>query len=371
MKRKLFELTYQHIVKKIFFSFDPEIIHNTITDFGKIFGSNTIGKQIIRKLFHYKSGKLEQNIAGLSFSNPIGLSAGFDKDANLVNIIPHVGFGFMLVGTVTYKPYEGNPKPWLYRLKASQALVVNYGLKNIGVQKIIEKLKTYKKPEDFVLGISIGKTNCPDTAETERGVEDYLNCTKALNDNNVGDFYEINISCPNAYGGEPFTTPDKLEMLLSRLTTLQIQKPVFLKMPINTPWEEFKDLLDVAMKYNINGVTIGNLNKDRKDPDIKESIPENIKGNISGKPTYRLSNELISQTYKYCGDRLKIIGIGGVFSPEDAYEKIKRGASLVGLITGMIYQGPQLIGQINENLDKEIAKNNLANITQAIGSNQK
>ena len=123
-------------------------------------------------------------------------------------------------------------------------------------------------------------------------------------------------------------------------------------MPINIGWEDFKQLLDVAIKYNINGVTIGNLNKDRKDPDIKDSIPENIKGNISGKPTFRLSNNLISQTYKYSGDKLKIIGVGGVFSYEDAYNKIKLGASLVGLITGMIYNGPQLIGQINVGLEK-------------------
>ena len=145
----------------------------------------------------------------------------------------------MTVGTVTFQPYEGNPKPRLYRLKKSQALVVNYGLKNIGVNKIVQRLKNYNKPEDFILGISVGKTNCPETAETERGAEDYLNCLKILNDNNIGDFYEINISCPNTFGGEPFTTPEKLDLLLSRLTTSYFLKPIFLKMPINAGYEFF------------------------------------------------------------------------------------------------------------------------------------
>ena len=368
MKLKILGYVYQNLIRKILFLFDPEFVHNTITCIGKLIGSTKPGQQITKTILFYKSNKLAQDISGIHFSNPIGLSAGFDKDANLVNILPFVGFGFMTVGTVTFQPYEGNPKPRLYRLKKSQALVVNYGLKNIGVNKIVQRLKNYNKPEDFILGISVGKTNCPETAETERGAEDYLNCLKILNDNNIGDFYEINISCPNTFGGEPFTTTDKLDLLLSRLTTSLVSKPIFLKMPINIAWEDFKQLLDVAIKYNINGVTIGNLNKDRKDTDIKDTIPENIKGNISGKPTFRLSNDLISQTYKYSGDRLKIIGVGGVFSPEDAYEKIKLGASLVGLITGMIYNGPQLIGQINEDLEKELNKNNFTSLSQAIGS---
>ncbi|HLB51878.1 MAG TPA: quinone-dependent dihydroorotate dehydrogenase [Patescibacteria group bacterium] len=368
MKLKILGYLYQNLFRKILFLFDPEFIHDTITYLGKLIGSTKPGQQITENIFFYKSNKLGQDISGIHFANPIGLSAGFDKDANLVNIIPFVGFGFITVGTVTYQPYEGNPKPRLYRLKKSQALVVNYGLKNIGANKIVEKLKNYKKPEKFILGISVGKTNCPETSETKRGAEDYLNCLKVLNDNKIGDFYEINISCPNTFGGEPFTTPDKLELLLSRLTTLNISKPIFLKMPINLAWEEFKNLLDVTITYRINGVTIGNLNKNRKDPNIKDEIPEYIKGNISGKPTYKLSNDLIRETYKYSGDKLKIIGVGGVFSPEDAYEKIKLGASLVGLITGMIYQGPQLIGQINDGLEKELNKNNLANLAQAIGS---
>src|SRR3989344_2286407 len=319
MKLKILGYLYQNLFRKILFLFDPEFIHDTITYLGKLIGSTKPGQQITENIFFYKSNKLGQDISGIHFANPIGLSAGFDKDANLVNIIPSVGFGFMTVGTVTYQLYEGNPKPRLYRLKKSQALVVNYGLKNIGANKI-------------------------------------------------GDFYEINISCPNTFGGEPFTTPDKLDLLLTRLTTLYISKPIFLKMPINIPWEEFKNLLDVTITNRINGVTIGNLNKNRKDPNIKDEIPEYIKGSISGKPTYKLSNDLIRETYKYSGDKLKIIGVGGGFSPEDAYEKIKLGASLVGLITGMIYQGPQLIGQINDGLEKELNKNNLANLAQAIGS---
>lgn len=370
MKYKLFHLFYTKLFKPIFFLFDPETMHDTISAIGATLGEYKITQGITRKMLSYQNINLEQEICGIKFKNPIGLSAGFDKDAKLQNILPHVGFGFMTIGTVTLNSYEGNPKPRLYRLKKSRGLVVNYGLKSRGVGYVISRLKNFSNP-NFPICISIGKTNSSQTAEYAAGVEDYYQCTKKLVENNIGDFYEINISCPNTFGGEPFTTPEKLEALLIRLTTLSIAKPVFIKMPINLPWEEFEKLLDVAIKYKINGVTIGNLNKNRADPRILDIIPEYIKGNISGKPTWELSNELISKTYQYCGDKLVIIGVGGVFSPEDAYTKIKLGASLVGLITGMIYEGPQLIGEINQKLSETIQKSNFKNISEAIGLNHR
>ncbi len=366
---------YQKILKPIFFAFDPHLIHDLILNTGWILGTNPITKSAAKALLRYDNKKLTQTICDLEFDNPVGLSAGFDKDAMTTNILPSVGFGFMSLGTVTLEPYEGNPKPWIYRLKKSKSILVNYGLKNIGVHKIVERIKWYKTftfrtlayEKNFKLWVSVGKTNCPNVLTEEQGITDYVECLKVLKASDLADVYEINISCPNTFGGEPFTTPEKLEKLFVEITTLQLGKPILVKMPINLAWEEFKKLLDVLIKYGVSGVIIGNLNKVRSPDVLKDEIPADLKGNLSGLPTQKLSNYLIGETYKYCGNKLKIVGVGGIFSAQDAYEKVKLGASLVELITGMIFEGPQLIGQINKGLVELLEKDGYSNISEAVG----
>lgn len=366
-KYQLIGSIYRAILKPIFFKFDPEFVHDEMTSRGKLLGSNPVTKKLTSLAFNYKNPILNQVVDGVEYINPVGLSAGFDKNAKLINILEDVGFGFMEIGSVTYNPYTGNPKPRLYRLKKSKGLVVYYGLMNDGVKKITERIKK-SKPGKLVLGISIAKTNAEYTSTQEGGIQDYYDCLKYLEENQIGQYYTINISCPNTFGGEPFTTEEKLEKLLSKLSEIKATKPVYIKMPINLSTEEFDRLLKIAVKYKINGVVIGNLTK-VKDPNlIKDSIPENIKGGISGKPTEKLCNELISYTYKNYGKQLIIIGVGGIFSAEDAYEKIKRGATLLQLITGMIFQGPQLIGEINHGLAELLKKDGHSNISEAVGS---
>lgn len=348
---------YKNLLKPFLFLFDPETIHDLFLKVGNLLGSNEYTREITSTIFRYQNKKLEQNILGIKFLNPVGLSAGFDKDAQIVDILPSVGFGFTQVGTVTYKAYEGNPKPRLTRITDKKSILVYYGLKNIGAKEIIQKLKkTHNK--NFPISISIGKTNSKYTSSEKAGIKDYIDCTKLIEKANVGDFYTINISCPNTFGGEPFTTPKKLEALLKEFKKLKIKKPIFIKMPINLTWSEFDKLLKIILKYKLDGVIIGNLNKHHKYG----------KGGLSGKPTWKLSNELISKTYQKYGNKLVIIGVGGIFSAEDAYEKIKRGASLVQLITGIIYEGPQLIGQINKELTELLEKDGYKNISQVVGT---
>jgi dihydroorotate dehydrogenase len=360
---------YKKIVKPILFSLDPEFIHDRFMFLGSILGKCRISKYITKKLFHYKNKSLAQNYWGINFENPVGLSAGFDKDGKVYGIMDSVGFGFAEVGTVTYRPYEGNPKPRLKRLKNSKSLLVNYGLKNEGCFKVIERLKKTKKTIPQI--ISIGRTNSEETSELGAGIEDYYNCLNEFIKSGVGDVYEINISCPNTFGGEPFTNPDALEALLSRLFALEIKKPIFIKMPLNLDWDDFEELVKISLKFGIKGLVISNLNKDRENSNLKDFLGKEEKGNLSGKPTESLSNELISKTYKNFGDKIIIVGAGGIFSAKDAYEKIKRGASLVELITGMIYEGPSLIGDINRGLAKELKKDGFENIRQAIGAYHK
>lgn len=357
---------YKNILRPIFFLFDPEFIHNVVAAVGEFLGKISVGRWLVKNLFSYSHPMLEQKIWNLDFKNPVGLSAGFDKDARTYSIMQSVGFGFSEIGTVTYGAYEGNPKPRLYRLKKSKGLVVYYGLKSAGARAIIKFLRTKKKNIPQV--ISIGRTNSPEAASFESSILDYYDCLKEFIDAGVGDAYEINISCPNLFGGVFFDEEANMRKLLEKIYTLKIQKPVFIKMPINLPWPEFKKLVDVALDFKVEALVIGNLNKDRNDPAVKDAIPGNMKGSISGKPTKILSDNLISETYKYCGDKIKIIGVGGIFSAADAYEKIRRGASLVELITGMIYEGPALIGQINRDLVTLLQKDGYRNVSEAVGT---
>lgn len=366
----LISASYSNILKPYLFKQDPEDVHDRFIKLGHRMGKNSLARGLLSTFLKYEDPALESDLLGINLKNPVGLAAGFDKDGKLIDTLGSVGFGFSDVGSVTFQSYEGNPKPRLYRLPSSQALVVYYGLKNDGADVILNRIKN-RRTKDFPLIISIAKTNCDATSTSEGGIKDYVSSLSLFDKENVGDMYEINISCPNTFGGEPFTTPEKLESLLSEVSKLNIKKPITLKMPINLEWDDYSDLLKVAIKHGISGVVIGNLTKVRDPQLIKDEIPEHIKGGISGLPTQELSDELIFNTYKYFGKDLKIIGVGGIFNAEDAYRKIKNGASLVSMITGMIYGGPQVIGEINRGLVDLLRKDGYENITEAIGSAHK
>lgn len=266
----------------------------------------------------------------------------------MTDIMHDVWFGFVEVGSVTYRPYGGNPKPRLVRLIADQWLIVNYGLKNKGVFHAIWEL-SHRHDRRYPISVSVAKSNCQLTASLVGGVDDYLASLSALEASNAGhNLYTINISCPNTFWGEPFTTTESLGQLLSAIDMLNINKPIFVKMPLNLSWEDFKSLLDVIVKHRIFGVVISNLTKKREGL-LSRSI-DSFKGGISGRPTTQLSLDLIGLTKKYYGDRLVIIWVGGIFSVQDAIDKIAAWANLLQLITGMIFEWPQLIGEINKGI---------------------
>ncbi|MFZ1522957.1 MAG: hypothetical protein WAS94_02970, partial [Candidatus Saccharimonadales bacterium] len=210
-----------------------------------------------------------------------------------------------------------------------------------------------------------------EAVEDSDAIDDYISSITKIKKAIVGDLLTINISCPNTYGGEPFTTVAKLKALLNKIDELKLSQPVFIKMPSDLDWPQFNKLLQEIIKHRIAGVTISNLAKDRSKLKFKDELPASVKGNLSGKPTWEISNHLIKETFLNYGDKLTIIGVGGVFSPEDAYTKIKLGASLVELITGMIFEGPQLIGQINLGIVKLLKKDGYRHISEAIGVDAK
>lgn len=355
---------YKGLIKPLFFLMDPEDIHDKIIKFGNFLGKFWIFRMKTSFWFNYKNQILCQNISGINFKNPIGLAAGFDKDGYLTKILPSVGFGFMEIGSITGQPCEGNPRPWLWRLPKSQSMLVYYGLKNEGCVKIIERLENsrFKIP----VGVSIAKTNNFETVDQEKGIADYLKAYTVFVKSGIGDYYTINISCPNAFGGEPFVEPEKLDKLLAVIRTVKSEKPIFIKMPADIEKPVIDEIIIISRKYKINGFICANLTKNRNNLKILDlNISE--KGGFSGKVVEDLANSVIKYIYNKTRGEFIIIGCGGVFSAKDAYKKIKLGASLIQLITGMIFEGPQLISSINLGLVELLKKDGYKNISEAVG----
>lgn len=362
-------LAYKKAFKPILFRQKPDDVHERLLRSGSHIQNIPVIREALKKAWSFSDPSLEQSVFGLTFNNPVGLSAGFDKNFELPGLLSAIGFGFMEGGSLTYRPYAGNPKPWFTRLPKTESIVVYAGLANQGVDVITKRLKSYPATvfKNFPLNISVAKTNSPKTCTDDEAISDYVGSLKILNQNHLGDMYTLNISCPNTYGGEPFTTKDRLNRLLGKVDQLNLTKPLIVKMPSDKSWKEFNQLLRVIIEHKVSGVTICNLAKDRSKVQLKDPLPDAVLGNLSGRPVWELSNALIKKTYQNYGDKLIIIGVGGIFSAEDAYTKIKLGATLVELVTGLIFEGPQLIGQINQGLSELVKKDGYANICEAIG----
>ncbi|MFO0743794.1 MAG: dihydroorotate dehydrogenase (quinone) [Candidatus Paceibacterota bacterium] len=372
--RKIIRFIYKKIIKPILFLFPADDIHVLFLKMGNFLGRYKFSRFLTKKIFSFQSQSLNQDILGIDFKNPIGLAAGFDYDADLMNILPQVGFGFETVGTVTNNFYQGNAFPMLGRLPKSKSLLVNKGFKSNGIDFVLKKINKRKKY--FPLGISIGATN--KKYETEDGMrEDFYQAFERATNEQYFDYFEINISCPNLiHLPEHFIKFDSKEgfkSLLDKISEIKIDKPVFIKMHSEKSVEDTLDLCEIAENYKfVSGFIFSNLVKDRNNKNLNREEIEKLKdqrGNFSGKPTEELANNLISEVYKKYKDtnRFIIIGCGGVFEGKDAYEKIKRGASLVQMITGMIYEGPSQIGIINKELVDLLNKDGYKNISEAIG----
>lgn len=359
---------YRNILKRIFFRFDAEKVHEEMIRMGHDLGGNILTRSAVASMFATPDLPiLSQTIDGVEFRNPVGLSGGFDKNGILTDIIPAVGFGFMEVGSVTAKPYEGNPGQRLWRLKKSRSLVVHIGLSSVGADEIANRLRNKKYA--IPIGINIAKTNCSETNELESGIEDYVETYKKFLD--IGQFFTINISCPNVAGGQPFHRAEWLDALLVELEKTPTKKPIFIKISPDLSREEIDRILEVASRHHINGFVCSNLTKRR---DLATIIDADVSpiGGISGKVVEALANELIAYVYqhpirRHDGQRFVIIGAGGIFSAEDAYTKIRAGASLLELITGMIFEGPQLISDIRLGLADLLRRDGYAHLSEAVG----
>lgn len=366
VRTRAFRWVYAHLLKPIFFRADPEDVHDTMTMMGRILGSNPVTRWLLAWLFAFRDSRLEQTVCGIRFANPVGLSAGFDKNARLIDVIPSVGFGFIEIGSITGEPCEGNPRPRLWRLKKSQALVVYYGLKNDGAEAIAARLRERlaRGPFGLPVGVSVAKTNCAATVDTVAGIADYVKAYRLLAD--IGDYTTINISCPNTFGGEPFTDAGKLDSLLTEIDRVPTRKPIFLKLAPDITHDVVDAIIEVCKRHTVHGFVCTNLTKKRDNPLIAdEDVPE--KGGISGPVVRGLADDMIEYVYRATQGKYVIIGAGGVTTAEDAYRKIRLGASLLQMITAMIFQGPQVIGEINRGLVALLERDGFATIADAVG----
>lgn len=342
---------YKTIIKPILFSFDPEKIHHFVFSGIKMLAKVPGLPQINRWFYKVNHPDLEREVFGLKFSSPVGLAAGFDKDAKLFNELANYGFGFIEIGTLTPKGQLGNSKPRLFRLPEDQALINRMGFNNEGVYPAVERLKNRKTK--IIIGGNIGKNTQTESAQTD---EDYIAVFNALFDH--VDYFVVNVSCPNVGNLTKLQEKEPLMQLMQKISTINNSKskpkPLLLKIAPDLSEPELDDVIDIIKTLSLDGVVAANTSINREGLHTSENRLKEIgwPGGLSGKPVSDRSTQVISYLYKNLGDHYPIIGVGGIHSERDALEKLKAGAKLVQIYTGFIYEGPGLVKRINKALLK-------------------
>ena len=340
---------FYSFLKSLLFLFDPEIAHRITINY--------------LKFARFKKPKLyevlQSEVFGLNFQNPIGIAAGFDKNGEVAHNLINLGFGFSEVGTVTPKPQPGNPRPRVFRLKDDRAIINRLGFNSVGFSEVKTKLE---KIGDNIIGVNIGANkNSKDFSE------DYIKGIKFFS--TLASYITINISSPNTPGLRNLEVLENLDVLLNKINNLEredllIKIPILLKISPDLEADNLKYLCEKVLSSKIDGLIISNttISRDSISTDTLE------KGGLSGKPIFDISTKQLRMAYKYTNGKIPLIGVGGVDSAEKAYEKIKNGASLIQLYTGLVYNGPNLIKDINEDLSSLIERDGYSNISEAVGA---
>ena len=360
----LFTFGYKHIIKPNFvFNHRPDEAHDQMIDFCRAVKHVPPLLWAERTMLNYTDPILETTVMGVDFTNPFGLSAGLDKNCEMPVVLDNAGFGFETVGSTTSRPCPGNPKPWFHRLPEYDSMMVHVGLANIGSDKVIERAEqAWTNARQMQMSVSIARTNDTLTGDLDEGIEDY--CISMRRAAGRTAMVEVNVSCPNTTAGEPFTAdPNNLDRLFDALDAIERPQPTLVKMPLNKSWEEFKALADVLADHNVQGLSLANLQKDRTGLEI----PRDWEGGLSGGPCYQASNALIRKVRAEYGDRFVIAGIGGVFTPEQAYAKIRSGANLVMFISSLMYRGPQQITVLKRGLAELLRRDGYNSVAEAVG----
>ena len=338
---------YKFLIKPILFLFDPEWVHHAVFYLLKVIHRIPGMGSMIRALYHIKDQRLERKLFGLTFPNPVGLAAGFDKDAKLYQELSNFGFGFIEIGTLTPKPQPGNPKKRLFRLPEDNGLINRMGFNNQGVVEAIERLK---KNNGVLIGGNIGKNKI---TPNDEAVSDYVQCFEALFPH--VDYFVVNVSSPNTPNLRALQDKEPLQHLLQTLKNLNLKrtspKPILLKIAPDLIDDQLLDIIDIVTTIKIDGVIASNTTLSREGL-ISSNRSE--MGGLSGKPVAERSTEVIRFLYEKSNNAFPIIGVGGIHSSEDAINKLNAGASLIQLYTGFVYEGPGVIKKINKAILEQV-----------------
>ena len=359
---------YNSLIRPILFKMQPEKAHEFGVNTLKIGLDSKFAQNFARKRFSCDSfGELER--FGLRFKNPLGVAAGFDKNAVVANQLSAIGFGFVEVGTVTFEPQNGNPKPRMFRLPADNALINRLGFNNNGTASAVERLK--KSRPNCVLGVNIGKNK---DVPNEEAIENYLASFNLAHE--VADYIVVNVSSPNTPNLRELQKADALDNLLNALQKRNVELnekykrkiPLLVKISPDLSEIEIEAIAEICLKLDLAGIIATNTTISRENLQTNANKIEQIgNGGLSGKPIEKRSNEVISKIYRYSNGKLPIIGVGGIFTANDAFEKIASGASLLQAYTGFIYQGITFARDVNFGLAKILKEKGFANLDEAIG----
>ena len=359
------------LVRKYLFKQDPEEIHEKTVHALKLAQESPWGKRTLKAFYHMQDERLQTKLWGLDFPNPVGLAAGFDKNAEVYHALGALGFGFIEVGTITPQGQPGNPKPRLFRLASHKAVINRMGFNNHGSYLVAKNLVDYAY-SDIPIGINIGKNK---VTPNEEAAQDYSKCLDLLYP--YGHYFVINISSPNTPNLRDLQETQSLRVLIRAVREKAAEmeargvkrKPILLKVAPDMADEQMHDVVHAAVEEGIAGIIATNTTLSR---DAVQDHPHaGEAGGLSGRPLTERSTAWVKEIYQEVGAKVPIVGVGGIFTGEDAYEKIRAGASLVQVYTGMIYQGPGIAKQINKKLLQLMARDGFTHISQAVGADAK
>jgi len=339
---------YRFLIRPLLFLFPPEFIHHTTFKILRFTGFIPGISALLKLQFDFGDKRLEKKLFGLTFPNPVGLAAGFDKDAMLIDELASFGFGFIEIGTLTPKPQPGNDKPRLFRLPIDNALINRMGFNNKGVEGAVSRLK--KRKSKIIVGGNIGKNK---VTLNENAVDDYNTCFEALYPH--VDYFVVNVSSPNTPNLRELQEKEPLKKLLNAVKALnrakEKPKPILLKIAPDLTESQLHDVVEILLQTKTDGVIATNTTISREGLKTDaQAISAIGNGGLSGRPLTDRSTEVISFLRKELGKDYPIIGVGGIMTPEDAIEKLKAGADLIQIYTGFIYEGPGFIKRINQAL---------------------
>ncbi len=332
------------MIRPLLFLIGPEKVHHLVFRILQLKGKVPGFQSLLKSIFQYQNPKLEKEIFGLRFKNPIGLAAGFDKDAKLIDELACFGFGFIEIGTLTPKAQSGNEQPRLFRLPDDAALINRMGFNNGGASNAVARLK--KRKSDIIVGGNIGKNKI---TTNENAFDDYAQCFETLYEH--VDYFVVNVSSPNTPGLRELQEKQPLKKLMQQVIELSkakpVYKPVLLKIAPDLTQTQLDDIVEILIQTSTDGVIATNTTISRAELQTLKSEIETIgNGGLSGKPLAKRSTEVIKYLREKLGKNYPIIGVGGIMSPEDAIEKLEAGADLIQLYTGFIYEGPGIVKRI-------------------------